>query len=139
MYYLIQSIMPSCSCLNQQLESEIDSIIFVWSLIVEDLSFRVTQVIVMSRRAGTQISYNAPIGWWLDLCSIWKYHPHYTTVSQIFDFLRQLYKKGLDNSANGTTVPSVILKVLELTRIEKDLLLARPLKGFFNVKTPQVR
>ena len=54
--------MPSCSCLNQQLESEIDSIIFVWSLIVEDLSFRVTQVIVMSRRAGTQISYNAPIG-----------------------------------------------------------------------------
>lgn len=77
----------------------------------------------------------------MDFCGRWRYHPQHPSVSEVLEFLRSLYDKGLGYSAINShrSALSSILQVPGIDKIGEHVLVCRFMKGIYNLRPPQTR
>ena len=101
------------------------------------ISAQATELIWHSWRPSTRIQYNSILRRWGGFCAGRQIHPSAPTLSDILDFLSDMYERGLAYNTIAAA-KSVLSSIIHLPRVVSisDHPLVQRLQGFFNTRPP---
>ena len=102
------------------------------------ISAQATELICHSWRPHTRIQYNSILRRWGGFCAGRQIHPSAPTLSDILDFLSDMYERGLayNTIAAAKSVLSSIIHLPGVVSISDHPLVQRLLKGVYNTRPP---
>lgn len=107
----------------------------------EGLSERSSKLIWAGWSKATNTTYQSAWRKWSGWCSEWQADPLSCGISVFFDFLADLYDRGLEHRSINTIRSAVSMTHVEVDRtpIGQHPLVSRLLRGVYNQRTPQPR